>query len=202
MAVKIKPPDLPYIVESLRPLAVPIEQLLQDPRNARRHPESNLEAIKGSLAQYGQLKPIVCNRLTGHIEAGNGTLEAALGLGWSHLAVVYVEHDPETATGFALADNRTSDLSDFDVGRLEAALKEMEATELDPRLDEMLKDLGAEYGAGRLAPEPEPKEIQLKPPPEMVWLLLGIPLDQFGDVQHHVAALQEVSGVTVQSNRD
>jgi len=35
---------------------------------------------------YGQRKPVVVNRRTGIIEAGNGTLEAAVSLGWSHLA--------------------------------------------------------------------------------------------------------------------
>jgi hypothetical protein len=40
-------PDLSYILESLRPLAVPIGELEFDPTNARLHPERNLEAIKG-----------------------------------------------------------------------------------------------------------------------------------------------------------
>jgi hypothetical protein len=87
-------PDLSPIAEQLRPLAVPCCELLLDPANARRHPEPNLEALKGSLRVYGQRKPVVVNRRTGTIEAGNGTLQAALALGWSQLAVVYVDDDP------------------------------------------------------------------------------------------------------------
>jgi hypothetical protein len=54
--------DLAHIAAPLRPLAVPCADLLPDPANARRHPEANLEAIKGSLRVYGQRKPVVVNR--------------------------------------------------------------------------------------------------------------------------------------------
>jgi hypothetical protein len=94
---------LSMIAEELRPLAVPIGDLLPDPASARRHPDKNQAAIKASLAVYGQRKPVVVNRRTGVIEAGNDTLEAALALGWTHLAKVFVDDDQATAAGFAIA---------------------------------------------------------------------------------------------------
>ena len=45
-----------------QPLAirrVPLSSLCLDPANARSHPEHNLEAIKGSLARFGQAEPLV-----------------------------------------------------------------------------------------------------------------------------------------------
>lgn len=106
--------DLLYITESLRSLAVPIESLHEDPANARvKH---DVPGIKASLQAYGQRKPIVVNRLQNNkIEAGNGTYRAAKELGWSHIAVVFVEDDPATAAGFGIADNRLGDLSEWDV---------------------------------------------------------------------------------------
>jgi hypothetical protein len=95
-------PDLSHIAEQLRPLAVPCSELTADPANARRHPGPNLAALTGSLRAYGQRKPVVVNRRTGTVEAGNGTLQAALALGWSHLAVVYVDDDLTTAAGFSV----------------------------------------------------------------------------------------------------
>ena len=132
--------DLSHIAEQLRPLAVPCSDLLLDPANARRHPEPNLEAIKGSLRVYGQRKPVVVNRRTGTIEAGNGTLQAALALGWSHLAVVYVDDDPTTAAGFSIADNRTAELAEWDREALDKLLREIKTN--DPLLDQMLADMG------------------------------------------------------------
>jgi ParB-like chromosome segregation protein Spo0J len=52
------------IAESLQPLIVPITQIKPDPKNARIHPEPNLNAIKKSLETYGQRKPIVVNKRT------------------------------------------------------------------------------------------------------------------------------------------
>ena len=118
-------PDLAHIAEPLRPLAEPIDKLVADPGNARTHDEENLAAIQYSLDQYGQRKPVVANRRTGQLEAGHGTLEAAGRLGWQHLAVVWVDDDPATASGFALADNRSAELADWDQLRLSALLTDL-----------------------------------------------------------------------------
>lgn len=105
--------DLSYIAEGLRSLAVPIDDLHIDPANARKN--HALERIASSLHSYGQRKPIVANRLQqGKIEAGNGTYRAALQLGWSHIAVVFVDDDPATAAAFGIADNRVGEFSRWD----------------------------------------------------------------------------------------
>lgn len=122
------PESFDYIIEDLRPLATPIAELKPDPRNARKHDERNIAAIANSLARFGQRKPIVVNVATGVVEAGNGTLEAAKSLGWTHIAVVRVTDDGTTQTGFALADNRTAELASWDDAMLiELALEVREA---------------------------------------------------------------------------
>lgn len=92
---------------------VEISKLAQDPNNARRHPEKNLLAIKGSLAKFGQQKPIVIDAKNVVI-AGNGTLSAAIELGWTHINVVVTELDDLGKMAFALADNKTSELAEWD----------------------------------------------------------------------------------------
>lgn len=110
------------IAGSLRVLILPIESLTPDPQNARLHPTENLEAIRLSLARYGQLKPIVARRKGKVVLAGNGTLEAAKSLGWTQIAVSLVDLDDVAASGYAIADNRTAELAKWDleiVARLE-----------------------------------------------------------------------------------
>ena len=69
-----------------------------DPANLRLHDDENIAAIKGSLARFGQRKPIVVNREGNVIEAGNGTWAAAKSLGWPKIAAVFVEEgDPGVA---------------------------------------------------------------------------------------------------------
>jgi len=115
--------DLSYITESLRPLAVPIDSLHEDPANAREG--HDVARIAASLKAYGQRKPLVANRLQdGKIEAGNGTFRAAKLLGWSHVAVVFVDDDPATAAAFGIADNRVGEFSRWD----EEVLREITST--------------------------------------------------------------------------
>lgn len=112
--------ELSYIAEGLRGLYAPIEAVHEDPANARVG--HAVDRIAASLRQYGQRKPIVANRgQGGKVIAGNGTLAAARSLGWKFIAVVWVDEDAASATGFAIADNRTGELSRWDV----AALKEL-----------------------------------------------------------------------------
>jgi hypothetical protein len=108
-----------------------------DPENARSHSQQNLEAIKKSLAQFGQRKPIVLNA-RGVVVAGNGTLQAAIALGWSEIDTVSVPADwsDEQVKAFAIADNRSAELAEWNSEKLALQLSELEEFGWD------LKDLG------------------------------------------------------------
>ena len=124
-------PDLEHIAADLRPLAVPIDALTPDARNARTHGEENLEAIRASLKRFGQREPLVSNRNGGVVESGNGRLEAAKSLGWSHVAVVWVEDDPAAELGYKVADNRTAELAEWDDDKLYLLIEEVREAEPD-----------------------------------------------------------------------
>jgi DNA modification methylase len=148
--------DLFYITESLRPLAVPIDSLHEDPANARVG--HDLDRIAASLKAYGQRKPVIANRLQdGKIEAGNGTWRAAKDkLGWSHIAVVFVDDDPATAAAYGVADNRTAELSRWD----KQALHDIASTTgdlftgFDPAEFDDLVGVSAATAAAMKDPEP------------------------------------------------
>lgn len=103
---------------SLASLAVPIASLVADPRNARLYSERNLRSIEDSLKAHGQRKPIVVQLPGRVVRAGNGTMEAAQRLGWTHLAAVMVEESDAEALAFAIRDNRTAELATWDYGVL------------------------------------------------------------------------------------
>ena len=107
---------------SLASLAIPITSLTQDPANARKHPGRNLEVIKASLRDFGKRKPIVVRREGMAVEAGNGTLQAAIELGWKEIAAVVVDDDSLTATRFGIVDNRSAELAEWDDDNLEQLL--------------------------------------------------------------------------------
>jgi DNA modification methylase len=121
--------------DSLRAMLHPFEALHQDPRNPRKHDDRNLEAIRASLFQFGQLRPIVVQRSTMQVVAGNGTLQAARLAGWTHVAALVADMSDSQARAFAIADNRTAELAAWDAENLAAALA-------DPELDELLGSTG------------------------------------------------------------
>jgi site-specific DNA-methyltransferase (adenine-specific) len=92
-----------------------IPNLTLDPNNARTHDTTNLEAIAGSLTQFGQRKPIVIDK-NNVVVAGNGTVTAAKSLGWTEIQAVRVpaDWDADRIKAFALADNRTAELASWD----------------------------------------------------------------------------------------
>jgi ParB-like chromosome segregation protein Spo0J len=105
---------------------VDINKLVQDPSNARKHNERNIDSIKGSLKLFGQQKPIVVDK-DNVIIAGNGTYEAAKSLGLTSLAVVRSDLVGTNRTAYALADNRTAELAEWEtdsLSQLLAALKD------------------------------------------------------------------------------
>jgi DNA modification methylase len=110
-------------IETLR-----ILELTPDPNNARQHDDKNLKAIMGSLKEFGQRKPIVITE-AGTIVAGNGTVEAAKRLGWTDIEVVKVPNDWTDAQvkAFAIADNRTAELANWNQEVLTSQLLELEA---------------------------------------------------------------------------
>jgi ParB-like chromosome segregation protein Spo0J len=60
---------------------MPLADLHLDASNARQHNERNLEAIKGSLARFAQVEPLVVQKSTGRVIGGNGRLVAMRALG-------------------------------------------------------------------------------------------------------------------------
>ena len=112
----------------LRIETVNINSLTPDPANARKHDERNLKAIADSLKLFGQRKPI-CVTPDSIVVAGNGTLEAAKSLGWTEIAIARtpVGWTWEQIKAFAIADNQTALLAEWDDKVLADQLLELDA---------------------------------------------------------------------------
>ena len=100
---------------------IAVAELSLDPSNVRKHSRRNLDAIKASLRKFGQQKPIVVDA-KGIVLAGNGTLTAAKELGWTEIQATRTELAGVEATAFAIADNRTAELAEWDDAALQQQL--------------------------------------------------------------------------------
>ena len=66
-------------------------QLLANPRNWRRHPVAQRQALRGSLDTVGWVAQILVNTTTGHVVDGHARIEEALSRGEPTVPVLYVE---------------------------------------------------------------------------------------------------------------
>lgn len=99
------------VAAELLPLLVPIGSLYLMPDNPRTH---RVDKIAMSLQRHGQRSPLVVDANSNIVVKGNGTLEAAQALGWTHVAAVFQTFDnPEHALDYSLSDNRPSDLAGY-----------------------------------------------------------------------------------------
>lgn len=162
--------DLTYIAEGLRPLAVPIATLKPDPQNARKHGAANLASIRSSFEKYGQVKPIAARKSDLVVLAGNGRLRVAQEMGWTHIAVVLMEGTPEQLAGFALVDNKSAELADWDEVALSDLMQTVSGAGLDLatlgfQASEIEKLLDAEESLPPVEPPDAPSEPSPAKPP-------------------------------------
>lgn len=127
---------------------VAIKSLSFDKCNARKHDKRNIDVIKESLTRFAQQKPIVVSA-DNVVIAGNGTLQAAIELGWDEIDVKRSHLTGEEAKAYGLVDNRSTDLSSYDDEILKEQLSELDAEgwELDSLgFDDLyIQNIGKEF---------------------------------------------------------
>jgi DNA modification methylase len=132
-----------------------LAELTPYPRNPRRHSDSQIAAIAGSIAAFGFTAPILVDA-KGGILAGHGRYLAALKLGLDTVPVVVLDHLSEIEKrAYLLADNKLAELSAWEDETLASELAALRDADID------LGGLGFsdEELAGRLAeadvPDPD-----------------------------------------------
>lgn len=132
---------------------LPIGDVNLLPGNPR---QGDIGAVSESMRVNGVYQPIIVNRgsKTGRpmeVIAGNHRTQAARALGHDTIPAIILDVDDDAATRIALADNRTSDLADYDTDALVVILQglpDLAGTGYDP---DDIDDLLTAY-------EPEPEK--------------------------------------------
>ena len=128
---------------------VSMETLVLDPDNARK---GNIASIVESLREFGQHRPLIVQRNSNKIIAGNHTFMAAEALGWEEINVYFVDDNDTQAIRRSIADNATNDRAKWD----DEILKDLlDAVGFDvPGVDEALL-----LRLSKLDEEPEPEPV-------------------------------------------
>lgn len=182
----------------------------QDPHNPNRGTDRGRQAVRRSLDEVGAGRSLVADA-DGTLLAGNQTARAAVEAGITK--VIEVETD-----GDALIVHRRRDLKAGDARASKVAVYDNRASELglDWNVDELraivaranisddlitTEERDALVGSGSARDEAAKiEEVSVRKPPELAWVLVGIPLHLYGEASAHVAGLQRLADVTVKSN--
>jgi ParB-like chromosome segregation protein Spo0J len=92
---------------------VPIESVLEDPANARKHGRRNVETLEASLKEFNQLEPFIVQHSTGRLLGGNERWRQLKKLGARHCNIVRIDVDNFTAGRIALVLNRAGELGEW-----------------------------------------------------------------------------------------
>ena len=161
-----------------------INSLQHDHKNARKRTERSASLIKESIDRYGAARSIVIDE-DNRILAGNGTIEGAKAAGIKNVRIIETDGQEVIAVrrtglsedekiGLALADNRTSDLSEWDQEMLRRLSEEHDISpwfEQDD-LDELLAVTEVLPEEGKTDPDevPEATEQPITKPGDL-WFL-------------------------------
>jgi DNA modification methylase len=157
-----------------------VKDLKSDHKNARRRTDRSASLIAESLKRFGAARSIVIDE-DGRILAGNGTVEGAKKAGIDKLRIIEAEGDELIAVrragltedekvGLALADNRSSDLSEWDNEMLRQLSEEHDLTPWFEDGELLAEVLEPEEGLTDADDVPEVPEDPITKPGDL-WIL-------------------------------
>jgi hypothetical protein len=113
-------------MDNLKIEYLPVSSLKMYEKNARKHEKEDVQAIVESIKEFGFDDPIGIWGEENTIVEGHGRLMAAQMLGMDEVPCIRLDHlDDEQRRAYALAHNKTAELSVWDSSLLPAELDEI-----------------------------------------------------------------------------
>jgi len=168
---------------------VPARELLRNPRNWRTHPQAQQEALRGILSEVGYADAVLAREADdGSLVLVDGHLRAETTPD-QEVPVLVLDVTEAEADKLLLSLDPLAELAETNAQALDALLRDVQTG--SEGLAGMWDALASENG---LLPEDkaEVTQLELKPPPTMAWVLIGVPVVRFGDIQ---PALDRIAGV-------
>lgn len=167
-------------MEEMKIVYLPPGELTPYTGNARKHAEDDLATIRASVREFGFRDPIGIWGDENLIVEGHGRQMVALEMGLDKVPCIRLDDmTDEQRRAYALAHNKTAEMSGWDFTALEAELAELE-------LDFDMSDFGFEDIQGGVSEAKEPAEVKLQERFQLI-----IDCEDETDMQEKYDVLQE-----------
>jgi DNA modification methylase len=158
----------------------PIEELKPDPANPRFHSKIQIRQIAHSIETFGFNVPVLVDA-TLKVIAGHGRLLASRELGITEVPTLCLDHlTPAQARAFMIADNRLTEIAEWDDQLLAQQLKELAFLDLDFSIEVTGFEVG-EIDLRIAALDEVPKRVD-DPADAVPQVSAGPPISKLGDI--------------------
>ena len=119
-------------MEELKIVYLPLDKLTPYENNARKHEKADLQTIENSINQFGMCDPIGIWSDKNIIVEGHGRLLALKELGYTEAPCIRLDHlTDEQRKAYAIAHNKTAEMSEWDIEKLESELAELQDFDME-----------------------------------------------------------------------
>ena len=195
-----------------------ITELKQDPQNPNRMDEADKERMAKSMAEFGDLSGVILNRRTGYLVGGHQRVDIMKGCEITTKELTKPEPDGTVARGYIdyngrrmslrvvdwpeekakaalIAANRFGRVGHDDLDVLSVLLSELNAGELDMDLTGYSNDALEQM----MKTETPMKSVEVKPPPKMAWVLIGVPTGSWPKISGMAEDAAKIEGSIVET---
>lgn len=125
-------PELEALLGRAHPGKLRLSELVPWDQNPRAHDSEQVRLLAESIRAHGYIRPIMLQEGSGRIVAGHGTRLALLSLAPPgtdpEVPVVWARLSDQQAASYAVADNRLTDLSSWDLPVLQSVMVELDTS--------------------------------------------------------------------------
>ena len=181
-------------IKSLR--RVKASDLVANPRNWRTHPQEQQDALRGVLAEVGYADALLVREAPEGLVLIDGHLRAGLDPD-AKVPVLVLDVTAEEADKIMLTLDPLAAMAEADQKKLGELLREIETG--SDAVQSLLNSLAVEAACEESAGTVELKQLAVKPPPRMTWVLIGIPTVSFGSISEVVETIASIPDTIVET---